>query len=34
MFGLASDAMFRRVCFVLIAAAAIVSLPVLDSVLR
>jgi uncharacterized membrane protein YfcA len=34
MFGLASDAMFRRVCFILIAAAAIVSLPVLDPVLR
>ena len=34
MFGLASDAMFRRVCFILIAAAAIVSLPVLDTVLR
>jgi hypothetical protein len=34
MFGLASDAMFRRVCFVLIAAAAVISLPVLDAVLR
>jgi uncharacterized protein len=34
MFGLASDAMFRRVCFVLIAAAAIISLPALDAVLR
>jgi uncharacterized membrane protein YfcA len=34
MFGLASDAMFRRVCFVLIAAAAVISLPVLDVVLR
>src|SRR6185312_8285860 len=34
MFGLASDAMFRRVCFILIAAAALISLPVLDSVLR
>jgi uncharacterized membrane protein YfcA len=34
MFGLASDAMFRRICFVLIAAAAVISLPVLDSVLR
>jgi uncharacterized membrane protein YfcA len=34
MFGLASDATFRRVCFVLIAAAAIVSLPVFDSVLH
>ena len=34
MFGLASDAMFRRVCLFLIAAAALISLPVLDSVLR
>ena len=34
MFGLASDAMFRRVCFVLIAAAALVSLPVFNSLLR
>jgi len=34
MFGLASDAMFRRVCFVLIAAAAVISLPVLDGALR
>jgi uncharacterized protein len=34
MFGLASDAMFRRVCFVLIAAAAVISLPVMDAVLR
>lgn len=34
MFGLASDAMFRRVCFVLIAAAAVISLPALDAVLR
>jgi len=34
MFGLVSDAMFRRACFILIAAAAIVSLPVLDAVLR
>lgn len=34
MFGLAGDAMFRRVCLVLIAAAAIISLPVLDSALR
>jgi hypothetical protein len=29
MFGLASDAMFRRVCFFLIAAAALIFLPVL-----
>ena len=34
MFGLASDAMFRRVCFLLIAAAAIISLPALGAVLR
>ena len=34
MFGLASEGMFRRICFGLIAAAAIISLPVLDSVLR
>jgi uncharacterized membrane protein YfcA len=34
MFGLASDAMFRRVCFVLIAAAAVISLPALDAALR
>jgi uncharacterized protein len=34
MFGLASDLMFRRICFGLIAAAAIVSLPVFDSPLR
>ena len=34
MFGLASDRVFRRACYTLIAAAAIVSLPVLDGVLR
>ena len=34
MFGLASDAMSRRVCFLLIAATAIISLPALDAVLR
>lgn len=34
MFGLASDLMFRRICFCLIAAAAIISLPMLDSILR
>lgn len=34
MFGLASERMFRRVCFGLIAAAAVISLPVLDTVLR
>lgn len=34
MFTLASERMFRRICFGLIAAAAIISLPMLDSVLR
>jgi uncharacterized membrane protein YfcA len=34
MFGLASDRTFRRACYLLIAGAALVSLPVLDSVLR
>jgi uncharacterized membrane protein YfcA len=34
MFGLADERLFRRICFGLIAAAAIVSLPLLDSVLR
>ncbi len=34
MFGLASDRIFRRACYLLIAGAALVSLPVLDSVLR
>ncbi|MGH6893891.1 MAG: sulfite exporter TauE/SafE family protein [Dongiaceae bacterium] len=34
MFGLASEAMFRRICFALIAGAAVVSLPALDGVLR
>jgi len=34
MFHLASELMFRRICFGLIAGAAIISLPVLDSVLR
>jgi uncharacterized protein len=34
MFRLASERMFRRICFALIAAAALVSLPMLDSVLR
>jgi uncharacterized membrane protein YfcA len=34
MFGLASELMFRRICFGLIAAAAIISLPMLDSILR
>ena len=34
MFGLASELMFRRICFCLIAVAAIISLPMLDSILR
>jgi hypothetical protein len=34
MFGLASEAMFRRICLGLIAAAALISLPALDGVLR
>ncbi len=34
MFGLASELTFRRVCYVMIAAAGIVSLPVLDGVIR
>ncbi len=34
MFRLASERSFRRACYLLIAAAALVSLPVLDSILR
>ena len=34
MFGLASEATFRRICYALIALAALVSLPVFDGVLR
>jgi uncharacterized membrane protein YfcA len=34
MFGLANEVVFRRICFGLIAAAAIISLPVLDGVVR
>jgi uncharacterized membrane protein YfcA len=34
MFGLASEVTFRRVCYVLIAVAAVVSMPVLDGILR
>jgi uncharacterized membrane protein YfcA len=34
MFGLANDETFRRICYLLIAAAAAISLPVLDGVLR
>lgn len=34
LFGLASDLTFRRICFVLIAASAILGMPLLDSVLR
>src|SRR5262245_60656023 len=34
IFGLASDAIFRRICYALIAAAGIISMPVLDGVIR
>jgi uncharacterized protein len=34
IFSLASELLFRRICFCLIAAAAIISLPMLDSILR
>jgi uncharacterized protein len=34
MFGIADEAVFRRVCYALIAAAAIFCLPVLDGVIR
>jgi uncharacterized membrane protein YfcA len=34
MFGLASEETFRRICYALIALAALVSLPVFDGVLR
>jgi hypothetical protein len=34
MFGFASEHMFRRICFGLIAAAALISLPLLDALLR
>ena len=34
MFGLASEKTFQRVCYALIAIAAVISLPILDGVLR
>ena len=34
MFGLASEATFRKICYALIAAAGLISLPALDGVLR
>lgn len=34
MFGLASEETFRRICFLMIAASAVLSLPILDGVLR
>lgn len=34
MFGLASDLTFRRVCYALIAASALISLPLFDGLLR
>ena len=34
LFGVADEAIFRRICYVLIAAAVVFSLPVLDGVIR
>jgi hypothetical protein len=34
LFGRASETLFRAICYVLIAAAVIIGLPVLDGVLR
>jgi hypothetical protein len=34
MFGLASDTTFRRVCYALIAASALIGLPLFDGLLR
>ena len=34
LFGRASEALFRSICYVLIAAAVIIGLPALDGVLR
>jgi hypothetical protein len=34
LFGRASETLFRSICYVLIAAAAIIGLPALDGVLR
>lgn len=34
MFGLASETTFRRICYALIAVAAVISLPVFDDILR
>jgi hypothetical protein len=34
MFGIASEPTFRRICYTLIAAAGIFSLPLLDGVIR
>jgi hypothetical protein len=34
LFGRASEALFRAICYVLIAAAVVIGLPLLDGVLR
>jgi hypothetical protein len=34
LFGVADEALFRRLCYVLIAVAVVISLPVLDGVIR
>jgi hypothetical protein len=34
LFGVADEAIFRRLCYALIAVAVLVSLPVLDGVIR
>ena len=34
LFGIADEAVFRRICYALIAVAVLVSLPVLDGVVR
>ena len=34
LFGIADEAIFRRICYALIAVAVLVSLPVLDGVVR
>ena len=34
LFGIADESVFRRICYALIAVAVLVSLPVLDGVIR
>jgi len=34
MFGMASELTFRRICYAMIAAAAVFSMPILDGLLR